>query len=398
MKTLIVGLLFGVAAFAQSASPKVTTSTLIAIVPFQLVANHLYVQATVNGTLSLSAVIDSGSPYSEIDKSRADELRIPTLGAVPLPGFGNEQQAGNNIIINNVDLHGASLEDIHGYSGPVRDVISPLLGHTTDAIIGSDLFKKYVVEVDYFDKVLRLYDSASYIAPQGGCQLPLLVDDYPRIHAQLTDNDGNLVDAIVVIDTGAPYLILTKSFGDEHPLLASQNRTIDGAPRRVSGETHFRVGRIRAIKLGGCVVQTPVIFISEDSQGSGLGNEGLSAYVGGDILQQFTTVFDYRHHLVTFTRNRGRDMVSQYDMTGMHICASGPSFHDFTVDFVLKNSPAERRGIQVGDKIDSANRIPASRLTLDELYQMFMRKGSLRLTMSRNGVRKKEKLKLKPLI
>jgi C-terminal processing protease CtpA/Prc len=85
-------------------------------------------------------------------------------------------------------------------------------------------------------------------------------------------------------------------------------------------------------------------------------------------------------------------------LTGIHVLAGVPSFHVFTVDYVLNNSPAAREGIQIGDEIEAANHVAAAKLTLDDLDKMFKRRGTLRLQISRGGKQLKKKLKLKPMI
>jgi hypothetical protein len=192
---------------------------------------------------------------------------------------------------------------------------------------------------------------------------------------------------------------VTKFFGDAHPNLPLDRKTIDAAPRRMpSGISQFRAGRVRAINLGGCTVEKPIAAFSQDVGGMGAGSQGLSGYIGMNVMEHFTTVFDYRHGRVTFKRNRSGDGVPQYDMPGIHVLATGASFHDFTVDYVLSNSPAAHGGIQVGDRIDSANHIPASQLTVDDFDKLFRRRGSLRLTISRNGRQLTTKLKLGPMM
>ncbi len=290
------------------------------------------------------------------------------------------------------------LENVAANSVPL-DVFNQLLGHTTDAIIGSDLFNKYVVELDYPERVLRLYDPDNYVEPGDGCQLPLSLDTYPMVHAQLVDSDGKTIDARLVLDTGSSHLIVTKSFGDAHPNLPLDGKTIDAPTvKMLSGATRLRLGRVREVNLGGCIVRKPITIFSQDGSGPGVGDETHSGYIGMSIFQQFTTVFDYRHHMVIFRKNHNSDGLHQYDMTGMLVLATGPSFHHFIVDQVVSSSPAAHVGVQAGDSIESVNHIPAAQFTKDDLVTLFRRPGSLRLTISRNGKEMKKQLKLKPMI
>jgi Aspartyl protease/PDZ domain len=400
MKALTVILLFGIAALAQSVSPKAEPPTVVAVIPFELIADHLYVQATLNDSFLLSAMIDSGSPDSVFDNSLAIKLGLPSSGTMLMPGFGNDTiTPGQKVEINSLSLYGARLNKVAADSVSLGS-FSQLIGHETDVVIGSsDLFTKYVVELNYAKRELRLYDPNTYIEPREGCQLPLLVDLYPVIRVQLVDSDEKLIDGAFILDTGSNYLLVTKLFGDAHPSLSLDGKTIEAAPRKfLSGLTPFRAGRIRAITLGDCVVEQPVAAFLQEGVSLGAAKQKFSGTIGINVLRNFTTIFDYRHRTVTFIRSNTTAVVPQYDMTGIHVLASDPSFHKFTVDFVLSESPAARCGIRVGDTIDSANHIPVSQLTVNDLYEMFKRQGSLRLTISRNGVRLKKKLKLKLLI
>jgi hypothetical protein len=352
---------------AQATSPKP-----VAIVPFELVLNHVFVRASVNNSEPLSLVVDTGVLDTLIDASRSIQLRLPSSGDISVPGFGSQQPArGHNVAIRSISLNGVELDNISAHSAPL-DLFSQLLGHTIDAVIGADLFNKYVVELDYSKRVLRLYDPASYTEPKEGCQLPLLLDTspgYPKIHAQLMGDDGESIDTMLILDTGANYLIITKSFGDDHPNLPSDRKTIDAAPRKVfSGITQFRAGRVRAVNLGGCIVENPIAVFSQDLTGLGAGSNNFSGMAGMNVLENFTTVFDYQHRLVTFTRNRSVTDTPQYDMTGIHVLASGAEFHDFTVDYVLRQSPGARKDIHVGDKIESVDHLPAAQLSQNDLF------------------------------
>ena len=64
----------------------------------------------------------------------------------------------------------------------------------------------------------------------------------------------------------------------------------------------------------------------------------------------------------------------------------------------MHDSPAERKGVEAGDIIESMNRVSSSELTVDDLDRSFRHAGSLHLTFRRDGKRLKVKLKLKPMI
>jgi hypothetical protein len=353
----------------------------------------------LNNSPPLSILVDSGAPNLIVDRARSDQVGLRTFGDVPQPGFGSQDPTpALSSLVNRIDLGGLILENIPSYSVPLN-FFEVLIGHKTDAILGSDLFSRYVVEVDYLGLLLRLYDPDSYSDSGEGCQLPLSLATYATVHGQIETTNGNLIDAVLNLDTGSNYSIITKLFGDSHPTLPLNGKTIEAPTRRLlSGTTKIRIGRVRTIRLGACVVDEPIVAWSEDVRGIGAGGGGFEGTIGTNIFQQFTTIFDYRRHIVTFKRNSNPGGPLEYDMSGIHVLASGPEFHDFTIDQVMPNSPAEKKGIRPGDKIESVNRAPASQLTVDDLEKLFRRRGCLRLKIRRDGKQLKAKLKLKALI
>lgn len=78
--------------------------------------------------------------------------------------------------------------------------------------------------------------------------------------------------------------------------------------------------------------------------------------------------------------------------------SGGPGFHDFTIDQVMPKSPAERKGVRPGDRIQSVNRVSTSQLTVDDLDRLFRHAGSLHLKFNRDDKQIKVTLKLKPMI
>lgn len=368
-----------------------------AIVPFELVVDHVYVQATLNDSLVLSVLVDSGAPQTIIDRALSLQLGLPTLGEVLLPGFGNQHPtAAQRTLIDRLNLSRASLSTVHANSVPLN-FFNELVGHATDGVLGADLFNKFVVELDYARQQLRLYEPDRYSDKDGDCRVPLLTDTYPRIRGEFVDSDGRIIEATFVLDTGSNYLIVTNSFFSLHPRLPRDSRTVDAPSRRLlSGYARMRAGRIRELRFGACKITNPVALFSQDPNGAGAGTPDLSAYVGTSIFREFTTVFDYQHHLAIFSTNHLG--ARQYDMAGVHILASGSSFHEFKVDQVITGFPAERKGIVPGDIIQSANKIPASQLSIDALDKLFRKPGTLHLTIYRQGRQLKKRLRLKPVI
>ena len=136
MRTLIVSLLLGLAAFAQSVPPK-ESPTPVAVIPFELIGDHLYAQATLNDSFLLSAMIDSGSPDSIFDNSLAIKFGLPSSGNMLMSGLGNETlTSGQKVELNSLSMYGARLNKVAADSISLGS-FSQLIGRETDLVIGS---------------------------------------------------------------------------------------------------------------------------------------------------------------------------------------------------------------------------------------------------------------------
>ncbi len=76
----------------------------------------------------------------------------------------------------------------------------------------------------------------------------------------------------------------------------------------------------------------------------------------------------------------------EYDMSGIRLRAGGGNFRTFKVYQVEENSPAAHAGLREADVLAAIDGAPASRFSLDEIYQMLKRQGrEYKLSVRRNN-------------
>lgn len=123
-------------------------------------------------------------------------------------------------------------------------------------VIGADLFRQFVVEVDPGARRVRIHDPAAWRVPEGATALPItLRSGHPYVEATLRLADGNTVTAGVNVDIGMNRA-LTLSAGS-HPSLVMP---VDDKPRKscyVNGVQEEREGGPIAISLGGIRFEVP---------------------------------------------------------------------------------------------------------------------------------------------
>ena len=266
--------------------------------PFQLTDSLIYIQASINGSHPLWMMLDTGSSVTVFDETVSKMLGIPFLdeGNVDGPGQGSVQKLA---FANHATLMfaGEEMGDQTVATLPL-EWFSREVGRSTDGFLGSNVFRNYVVEIDYANQLLRFHDPAVYCYSGSGQRLPLqfIWNDIPTVHAEVVAQDGRAIDGVFLVDSGATTAIwLTKAFSEAHPEVLSAQDTVE-VPKvvAVGGGLRTRLGRVQAIRLGGFVVSMPLTQFSQNTSGI-FAAPDITGTIGAQMLRRFTVIFDYPH-------------------------------------------------------------------------------------------------------
>jgi hypothetical protein len=266
--------------------------------PFQLTDSLIYIQASINGSHPLWMMLDTGSSVTVFDETVSKMLGIPFLdeGNVDGPGQGSVQKLA---FANHATLMfaGEEMGDQTVATLPLQ-WFSREVGRSTDGFLGSNVFRNYVVEIDYANQLLRFHDPAVYCYSGSGQRLPLqfIWNDIPTVHAEVVTQDGRAIDGVFLVDSGATTAIwLTKAFSEAHPEVLSAQDTVE-VPKvvAVGGGLRTRLGRVQAIRLGGFVVSMPLTQFSQNTSGI-FAAPDITGTIGAQMLRRFTVIFDYPH-------------------------------------------------------------------------------------------------------
>jgi hypothetical protein len=259
---------------------------------FELADGLIYMQASINGSMPLWMMLDTGASVTVFDESVSKFGE----GNVDGPGQGSTQKWA---FANHTTLMfaGKDLGDQTVATLPL-EWFSRQVGRRTDGFLGSNVFRNYVVEIDYANQVLRLHDPAAYSYSGSGQRLPLqfIWDDIPTVRADVVAQDGAAITGIFLIDSGATTAIwLTKAFSNAHPEFLSAHETIE-VPNvvAVGGELIARLGRVPAIRLGAFLVPMPLTQFSQNTAGI-FATSDIAGTIGAQMLRRFTVIFDYAH-------------------------------------------------------------------------------------------------------
>jgi hypothetical protein len=281
---------------------------------FQLADSLIYIQASLNGSEPLWMMLDTGSSVTVFDESVSKALGIRFLGEGiahgPGQGFTQKLAFTSHATLR---LAGEELGDQTVATLPL-EWFSREVGRRTDGFLGSNIFRNYVVEIDYANQVLRLHDPATYAYSGPGQRLPLrfIWDDIPTVRAEVVTQDGTAITGVFLVDSGATTAVwLTKAFTEAHPEFLSEHETIE-VPNvvAVGGELSARLGRLSAVRLGGFLVSMPLTQFSQNTSGI-LATPSITGTIGAQMLRRFTVIFDYAHREMILEPNEHFDDPSE---------------------------------------------------------------------------------------
>jgi len=373
-------------------------ATPVTTVPFHLIGSTIVLPVHVAKSDSLWFILDTGAGHGSVNLARAQELGL---------GFGGQSQAqgaagrveSRQLKSYDVRLGSIALPIEHGSSFPLESM-SPRMGHVVDGIVGSELFQRYVVEVDYAHSTLRLYEPKAFKYEGTGERLPLTYTvNLPYTQAAVDLSDGRHLEGRFVLDTGSSQaVILLPPFAEKENVAQTLGKTVDMVGLAVGGETPTRVGRLAALEMGKLRLERPLVSISTGGPGY-FAAEGSAGNIGGAVFKKFRCTWDYsRSELILEIAGDLADPVP-FDASGLVLVAAGAAFDTVKVSRIIPESPAAEAGLEPGDRLISVDGTPVSDLGVVRIRERLRRQGdTVQLAVARGERTWTVPLTLRPLL
>jgi aspartyl protease/PDZ domain-containing protein len=333
----------------------------LATIPFELYFNEIYVRVRVNNSEPLWFVVDSGAGGWIVDRAHASRLGLH-LEQDTAQGSGAGSGTYDVSYVKDVAF---SLSDFN-ISVPLIGVIDlsahkSQIGRELEGLIGFDFFEKFIVEIDYESKVIRLFDPKTYHYSGVGESIPIIVDPEARnpfLMAEITVQGIAPQSRKLLIDTGSNDALddgfVAQSTGPKIEIVGGVG---------LGKEFKINVGRVSRLRLGA---------VSFDDVNAGAGGVAL---VGGEILRRFTVIFDFAHSRMILEPNQHIKDTFLFDASGMTLRLV-PESGDFSVHSVMQGSPAGDAGLREGDLIQSIDGLSSQHFTLSQMQNIFLRVGA----------------------
>ncbi len=329
-------------------------------VPFELVNGHIFLDVMLGGGGPYHVICDTGG-QNIVTPGVAKALGLVTQGALQGRGVGEKSEDVGLAKIHPLAVGDVTLDDQLFAVFPI-DALARIEGVPIDGVIGYEVFKRFVVRVDYQNRALTLFTPGTEPPPGDGVVVPFTFNEtHIEVEGKIDGLPGKFS-----IDTGSrASLDLLRPFAERHHLAEKLGAHLEGVTGwGVGGAARSLVGRAHTLELGGVAIDAPVAMISRN-KGGAFSDSDLAGNVGAGVLSRFTITFDYGKKLVVLEKNARYGERDTYDRAGMWFNRADDG--TFEIVDVPHGTPAAKAGLTAGDRILSVDGKAASELVLPEL-------------------------------
>ena len=358
-----------------------------ATIPYQAQRNLIIVSARLNGQGPYNFVLDTGVSVSLLlDSSLQGPLHLTPGQAFRVAGMGN----GEPVVAYQVDGVRVALPGVVGDSISFLMLaanglnFSGYVGVPIHGILGSDVFRSFVVRLDPLASQLMVYGPGRYRAPTGRrwTTLPLALQaGKPYLTTRVTTRDSTTAALRLLLDTGAGHSLSldVNSHADLRYPVPSVRSSLG---RGLSGVITGYLGRTASVRLGCYALNSLITSFPDTARAQRQVFDGFrNGSLGYEALNRFVSVIDYPHNRLLLRPGPHYRRPFEQDLSGMEVEATGPNFRRYQITLVQADSPAALAGLQVDDELLFVNFIPAASLSFSQLSELLQQAIGHRLTL-----------------
>ncbi len=410
-------------------------------ISFKLINNLIVIPVEING-VKLSFLLDTGISKPIIFNffNLSEDLQINQAESIYLRGLGEGKSVEALKSRNNVFRIGKAIninQDIYAIFDPSLN-FAPRLGVPIHGIIGYDLLKDFVVEVNYSNKYIKLHDPDTYKPKKcKKCKsLPIeFHNNKPYIIGSISIN-GDSKQVKLLIDSGGSDALWL--FEDDSRHISIPDKFFeDFLGRGLSGSVYGKRSKLDRFSIAGFVLKkVNVAFPNSASITYAKEIRDRNGTLGGEILKRFNIIIDYPNSKITLKKNRFFSNSFYYNRSGITLEHNGvrvikefnkssgitrfrnKSESDlsinvfvatsykyslapaFTIVELREGSAAYKAGLKLGDVVLIVNNKEAHLYDLQDITQIFYGDVGKRISLliDRNGVQIRINFRLENLL
>lgn len=404
---------------------------------FSLVNNLIVIEAQVNGK-NLNFLLDTGIKKTILFNLKfEDSLQLRNVEKIKLRGLGEGESInaltseGNYFKFKGIVNPKLSL---YAITDDLFD-LSAKMGMDIHGIIGGDLFRDFIVKINYGSEKLTFYNPDFYEEPDcRGCEtFPLdFYNAKPFIDVIVENHLGKEVSVKLLIDSGGGDSIWL--FPHSNPdILIGDKYFDDYLGKGLNGNILGKRSKIKKLKIGSFEFEDASVSYPDSTSILRVhANKDRNGTLGAGILKRFQVIMDYPNSRITLKKN-GRFYRAPflYNKSGMEVIHGGEMlvkenrfqapipkddqgksiatiFYTFGLTYkpsykiysIRKESPAHFAGLREGDIILEINGKEAYNMKMQEIVYILSQKEDkkVKVLVDRNGQHLRYEFYLKSML
>ena len=411
------------------------------VVPFKMLSNLVIFPIEVNGK-ELNFILDSGVGVTVLfNLNPNDSINLKNVSKIQLQGLGQEEPVDAILSENNL----FRLKNITGYNQKLYVIfddsfdLSSKLGITIHGIIGYNILKDFVVNINYTSKRLTFYKHEAYKFKNcKSCEVLNLHFDklkpFVDVQVKLKPHSEEKTQVKLLIDSGGSDAMWL--FENSHPdILPPKKYFKDYLGEGLSGSIYGKRSFIEALYIGKYEFKRPTISYPDSASVAFARRfEERNGSIGATVLKRFSVTFNYKDSILILRKGKYFNDPFRYNMSGIELAHNGKILvqekdetsytladtqnssernkiiidynykYTFKPSYIIQNlregSPAYDAGLRKGDIVIKIDGSYTYDMDLDEIVEKFYQNENTRvkLLVERNGQDYEYSFKLRDML
>jgi hypothetical protein len=344
-------------------------------VAFKEINNLILIPLFLNDSDTLYFILDSGAENITLFSSEFKNAPLDTsnLRQVKVVGAGKDQSIEAYISpLNKIEFGGITGDQQTIVYIPDSTIkFSDLLGHPVHGILGIPIFKSFVIEIDYPNKVVTFYKNDTYLPKKKYTEVELtIMGSRPFIELNMELQPRINLYTTLLLDSGESKP-LSLFLNSNELLFIPYPNYFTNLGKGLNGMITGKLAKITGITLGDFIIYDVITAFPDEENIIHLTKfEERNGSIGAGILKRFTSVIDLENEKLYLKRNKFYRYPFKYDKTGIIIVAEGLYYDYFRISGVVKGSAGDKAGAKENDRILKINGVDLANKKIGEVMQL----------------------------
>ena len=332
--------------------------------------NHLYIQATLQDTLPVSLIYDTGASHILIDK---DFMQLShwrndkgNESIAIIVGGGNSENTSYPMIVEPLKISMGNIK-YKDENSPVIN-LREIVGKHADLLVGNEVFENKIILINYLDEYILPINKLSDEVLDGFTELPAtFIDSRIYIDAELIVDSIQSVKGNFLLDLGCgASLVLTNNIREKLDLTKTPTAQYYTSNYGLGGDGTTIIFRTKAFKLLE-ELDNVVATASYNTEGVLAGSDKFVGIIGNPILCHYDLIIDYvQKKMYARINNSPYDYCYVPLSEQMRYIDRTDICDGWVISSLFDKGIAQRAGFEIGDIVLSINGRSVKDITWEE--------------------------------